>query len=64
MAKISEDFESMAHEIRVLKLVKKAANNNDKYFPFLSIKAYGTFVGLNVHSSDINNEYDENIESK
>ena len=45
MVKISEDFESIAHEIKVLKLVKNKFTETEKYFPFARIKAYGTFVG-------------------
>ena len=53
MVKISEDFESIAHEIKVLKLVKHKITDVEKRFLFPSIKAYGTFVGKNVHPADM-----------
>ena len=62
--KVSEDFESVAHEIKVLKLVKNAVTDQDKYFPFPSLKSYGTFIASNLHESDIKETNQDNMDQK
>ena len=53
--KISEDYESMAHEIKVLKLVKRLVekSKDPHNMPFPKLKDYGTFIGYNLDPSDI-----------
>lgn len=53
--KFSEDFESIAHEIKVLKKIDKKFQSESKWSKsgFPPMISYGMFIGSNIDSSDL-----------
>lgn len=47
--KFAEDFESIAHEIKVLKKINKKQRNGG----FPPITSYGMFIGINLDPNDV-----------